>query len=134
MPGRPSTSTRRAVMRDWSPRSMTRRISPAPVRTATPRDVWISHLSSGSRISTRASKWPSRAAAFTTGALTQLIKTKESYRGLGPSQYWVDDFTAVQIKVIGTIKLICYLGLILAGLGGVAARRQETPTEVVLAE
>lgn len=55
------------------------------------------------------------AAAFTTGALTQLIKTKESYRKLGPSQYWVEDFTAEQIKVIGTIKLICCFGLILPG-------------------
>ncbi len=52
-------------------------------------------------------------AAFTTGALAQLLKTKESYRALGPSQYWVDDFTPEQIKVIGTIKLLCCFGLIL---------------------
>jgi len=60
------------------------------------------------------------AAAFTTGALTQLLKTKESYRTLGPSQYWVDDFTPEQIKVIGSIKLLGCLGLILPGALGIA--------------
>jgi len=59
-------------------------------------------------------------AAYTTGALAQLLKTKESYRELGPSQHWVDDFTAGQIKAIGTIKLIGCFGLILPGALGIA--------------
>jgi len=59
-------------------------------------------------------------AAFTTGALTQLLTTRESYRAIGPSQYWVDDFTAGQIKAIGTIKLLGALGLVLPGALGVA--------------
>ncbi|SKB10064.1 DoxX family protein [Aeromicrobium choanae] len=58
------------------------------------------------------------ALAFTAGALAQLTKTKESYRRLGRSQYWVDDFTSGQIKAIGTTKLIGATGLILpAALG-----------------
>jgi uncharacterized membrane protein len=59
-------------------------------------------------------------AAFTTGGLAQLLKSKESYRQLGPSQYWVDDFTAQQVKVIGTIKLLGCFGLILPGALGIA--------------
>jgi hypothetical protein len=60
------------------------------------------------------------AAAFTTGALVLLLKPKESYRALGPSQYWVDDFTPEQTKVIGTIKLVGCVGLILPGALGIA--------------
>ena len=55
------------------------------------------------------------AAAFTAGGVSQLAMTKERYRQLGPSQYWVDDFSAGHIKAIGTIKLIGCLGLILPG-------------------
>jgi len=55
------------------------------------------------------------AVAFSAGALTQLFKTKEQYRAIGPSQHWTDDFDAWQIKMIAVIKLIGCAGLILPG-------------------
>jgi hypothetical protein len=60
------------------------------------------------------------AVAFTAGALAQLTMTKQRLRALGPSQHWVDDFGADQIKVIGTVKLIGCVGLILPGALDVA--------------
>lgn len=53
--------------------------------------------------------------AFGTGALAQLTMSKERYRALGPSQHWVDDFDIDQIRAIGSIKLLCVLGLLLPG-------------------
>ena len=60
------------------------------------------------------------AVAFTAGALAQLTMTKQRLRALGPSQHWVDDFDADQIKVIGTVKLIGSVGLILPAVLDVA--------------
>jgi hypothetical protein len=60
------------------------------------------------------------AALFSTGGMTQLLMTKERYRAVGPSQYWVDDFDAEQIKAIATIKLIGCVGLIVPAALGVA--------------
>jgi VIT1/CCC1 family predicted Fe2+/Mn2+ transporter len=53
------------------------------------------------------------AAAFTLGALAQLLLPKDRYRHLHESQHWADDFTAGKIKVIGSVKLLGALGLIL---------------------
>lgn len=59
------------------------------------------------------------ALLFGSGAIAQLALTKDRYRALGPGQHWVDDFTAEQIKAIGSIKLLGVAGLILPGLVGV---------------
>ena len=53
------------------------------------------------------------AVAFTIGGLTQILCPKERYRELAASQHWADDFTAQQVKAIGTIKTIGALGLVL---------------------
>lgn len=58
--------------------------------------------------------------AFVTGAAGQLLLTKERYRAVGPSQHWVDDFSAGKVKAIGTIKLIGAVGLIAPALTGIA--------------
>lgn len=58
--------------------------------------------------------------AFTIGGGAMLTLTKERYRGLHETQEWVDDFTAGQLKVIGTIKLVGGLGLLLPVLGDLA--------------
>lgn len=59
------------------------------------------------------------AVAFGTGALSQLLMTKERYRSLATSQHWVDDFGAGHIKAIGTIKLIGVIGMVVPPLVGV---------------
>ena len=53
------------------------------------------------------------AVAFTAGGTSLVLLSKERYRALGPSQYWVDDFDDVHLKVIGAIKIVGCLGLIL---------------------
>ncbi|KRF20647.1 hypothetical protein ASG90_18955 [Nocardioides sp. Soil797] len=53
--------------------------------------------------------------AYGAGGIAQLRLSKERYRALGPSQHWVDDFDAGQIKFIGSIKLLCVAGLLLPG-------------------
>jgi uncharacterized membrane protein len=58
--------------------------------------------------------------AFTIGGTTLLVLPKERYRNLHESQHWVDDFTAGQVKVIGTLKLLGGLGLLLPAIGDVA--------------
>ena len=80
------------------------------------------------------------AAAYTTGAVSQLLLTREKYRSLGPSQHWVDDFDAIQLKAIGTVKLLgcvcllippltpigaCGLALFMAGAVTTRFRRRE---------
>ncbi|MCF8569916.1 DoxX family protein [Gordonia sp. HY002] len=60
------------------------------------------------------------AVAYTVGAGSQLLMSKEKYRSLAESQHWVDDFSAGQIKAIGTIKLIGAIGLVLPTVGNVA--------------
>lgn len=42
-----------------------------------------------------------------------LVLPKARYRSLHETQHWVDDFTARQLKVIATIKLLGGLGLLL---------------------
>lgn len=59
-------------------------------------------------------------AAVTIGGATMLVLSKERYRSLHETQQWVDDFTAGQVKVIGTIKLLGALGLLLPAIGDVA--------------
>jgi hypothetical protein len=59
-------------------------------------------------------------SAFTIGGTAMLVLPKERYRDLHETQQWVDDFTARQLKVIGTIKLLGGLGLLLPVVGGVA--------------
>ena len=58
--------------------------------------------------------------AFTIGGSAMLVLTKERYRGLHETQQWVDDFTAGQVKAIGTIKLLGGLGLLLPAIGDIA--------------
>lgn len=53
------------------------------------------------------------ALAFTVGGLTQILLPKAKYRELAASQHWADDFSAEQIKAIGTIKTIGAVGLVL---------------------
>ncbi|MGJ9414000.1 DoxX family protein [Aeromicrobium sp. CF4.19] len=55
------------------------------------------------------------AVAFTAGASSQILMTKETYRSLGASQHWVDDFEPGQITTIAVIKLLGCAGLILPG-------------------
>lgn len=57
--------------------------------------------------------------AFGVGAIAQLTMSKERYRALGLSQHWVDEFDIEQIRGIGTIKLLCVLGLLLPGALGI---------------
>jgi uncharacterized membrane protein len=58
--------------------------------------------------------------AFTIGGTAMLVLSKERYRSLHETQRWVDDFTAAQVKVIATIKLLGGLGLLLPAVGDVA--------------
>jgi hypothetical protein len=60
------------------------------------------------------------AVAFGVGGATQVLLPKERYGALNHSQRWVDDFTPGQVKAIGTIKLLCVVGLVLPPLVGVA--------------
>ena len=59
------------------------------------------------------------AAVFLSGSMGQLLLPKHKYRALGPSQHWVDDFSAGHLKAIGAVKLTGVLGLSLPGLLGV---------------
>ncbi|GLY07014.1 MULTISPECIES: DoxX family protein [Actinoplanes] len=61
------------------------------------------------------------AAAFTIGALSQLLLTREKYRTLGRGQHWVDDFDATQLKTIGAVKLLGCAALIVPPLTPVGA-------------
>lgn len=58
--------------------------------------------------------------AFTIGGTTMLALSRERYRSLHETQQWVDDFTAGQVKVIATLKLLGGLGLLLPAVGDVA--------------
>ncbi len=53
------------------------------------------------------------ALAFTIGGLTQILIPKERYREVTTAWRWADDFTAPQLKTIGTIKTVGALGLVL---------------------
>lgn len=59
-------------------------------------------------------------SAFTIGGTAMLVLTKARYRSLHETQHWVDDFTAGQLKVIATIKLLGGLGLLLPAVGDIA--------------
>ena len=58
--------------------------------------------------------------AFTVGGTTMLVLPTERYRNLHETQHWVDDFSAGQMKVIATIKLLGGLGLLLPAIGDAA--------------
>ncbi|WP_237001452.1 DoxX family protein [Gordonia liuliyuniae] len=60
------------------------------------------------------------AVAYTVGAASQLMMSKERYRSLADSQHWVDDFGAGHIKAIGAVKLTGAIGLILPAVVDVA--------------
>ena len=60
------------------------------------------------------------ATAFTIGGLTQILLPKGRYRELSVTQHWLDDYTAGQLKAIGTIKTVGALGLVLPAAVGVA--------------
>jgi uncharacterized membrane protein len=58
--------------------------------------------------------------AFAFAGATLLALGKERYRNLHETQQWVDDFTAGQVKLIATLKLLGGLGLLLPAIGDVA--------------
>jgi len=58
--------------------------------------------------------------AFAIAGTTLLVLPKDRYRSLHHSQQWVDDFSAGQVKAIGTLKLLGGLGLLLPAVGDVA--------------
>lgn len=60
------------------------------------------------------------AAAFATGAATQILLPLERYRSLHPSQHWAEDFGPGHLKAIGTLKLFGAIGLVLPPLVGIA--------------
>lgn len=53
------------------------------------------------------------AVAFTIGGLTQILLPKEKYRELAASQQWANDFSAQQLRAIGTVKIVGAVGLVL---------------------
>ncbi|MGO3325980.1 DoxX family protein [Gordonia sp. (in: high G+C Gram-positive bacteria)] len=59
------------------------------------------------------------AVAYAIGGASQIMLPKEKYRAAAASQHWVDDFSAGQVKAIGTIKLVGVVGLILPPLVGI---------------
>src|SRR5688500_272937 len=58
--------------------------------------------------------------AFTIGGATLLVLPKERYRALHATREWTDDFSAGQLKVIASLKLLGGLGLLLPAGGDVA--------------
>jgi hypothetical protein len=60
------------------------------------------------------------AVGFAAGGASLLLMSRTRYRALGPNQHWVDDFTPVHLKAIGSIKLAGALGLVVPALGNVA--------------
>ena len=58
--------------------------------------------------------------AFTIGGTALLMLPKERYRAIHPTQHWVDDFSAGQLQLIGTLKLLGGLGLLLPTAGDLA--------------
>lgn len=60
------------------------------------------------------------ALAFTVGGTSLVLLPRERYRTLGPSQYWIDDFGDVHLRLIGTVKIVGALGLILPAVLDVA--------------
>lgn len=60
------------------------------------------------------------AAAYLVGGASQVLMSKETYRSLGASQHWVDDFSPGHVKTIGSIKIIGAAGLILPAAFDVA--------------
>ncbi|MDG4667269.1 DoxX family protein [Mycobacterium sp. 236(2023)] len=60
------------------------------------------------------------STVYVVGGASLLLLSRNSYRSLGPSQYWIDDFGDGHLKAIGTIKLIGAVGLILPAATGFA--------------
>jgi hypothetical protein len=60
------------------------------------------------------------AFAFGVGGATQILLTKERYGALAASQQWTEDFGPGHIKAIGTIKILCVIGLIVPPIVGTA--------------
>lgn len=56
------------------------------------------------------------AAGFAIAGSTLLVLPRERYRALADNQHWVDDFGDVQLRAIGTLKLVGGLGLVLPAL------------------
>jgi uncharacterized membrane protein len=57
---------------------------------------------------------------FTAAGAALLLLPKDRYRSIHHTQEWVDDFSAGQLKVIGSLKLLGGLGLLLPAIGGIA--------------
>lgn len=53
------------------------------------------------------------AVAYGAAGTSLLVMPKQRYRAIGLSQHWVDDFGAGHLKFIGSVKILCSLGLIL---------------------
>jgi hypothetical protein len=60
------------------------------------------------------------AAAFAVGGSTLLVLPRQRYRALADNQHWVDDFGDVQLRAIGTLKVLGAVGLLLPTLLDVA--------------
>jgi len=60
------------------------------------------------------------AVAYLVGGAGQILLSKERYRAFGPSQHWVDDFSAGHIKAIGAIKVVGAIGLVLPAMLNIA--------------
>lgn len=58
--------------------------------------------------------------AYAAGGTNLLLRSRESYRSIGATQHWVDDFGDGHLKVIATIKLVGAIGLVLPAATGVA--------------
>lgn len=60
------------------------------------------------------------ALAFLFAGLTKVVRPKESLAASGAGMGWTDDFTPVQVKLIGTAEVLGALGLILPRALGIA--------------
>ncbi|MCG7606862.1 MULTISPECIES: DoxX family protein [Mycobacterium] len=60
------------------------------------------------------------AAAYAAGGTSLLLASRQKYRSMGKTQYWVDDFGDGHLKAIGAIKLVGAIGLILPVASGIA--------------
>lgn len=60
------------------------------------------------------------AIAYAVGGTAQILLPKDSYRALGGSQHWADDFEPGHLTAIGTLKIIGAIGLVVPPLIGLA--------------
>lgn len=59
------------------------------------------------------------STAYLAGGLSLVLLTRNAYRSIGATQYWVDDFGDGHLKAIGAIKMVGAVGLVLPGVVGI---------------